>query len=337
MQLDIGAIKFGKMQAAAAIAVGASILLWAYFLNAAGIAVNDFFTFKLHILLDKIISVNFLLFIIAFPLTGAIITALAKKMRKINLMLFSLLSALVALSAAMLLFPPLQGFWILFLFYIIAIPLRIETAYIKYAELERFVSMRTFLATAGRGALVIGIGLFVLSSVTILADQEAYVGKFEATFIENIFRGFTTGKSQQQLAGSLVDTLVESQLQTVNAILENPLFSKLREKNDPDVIAFVAASEAAKEEIQSSEYRQQLVSQFSAGSSPLAEQINIVEMLKRQLPFIETLERFLWLLHAFILASAFFLLANVVFKPLAVAYGMPIEKILGTFAQEGEK
>ncbi len=329
MEITNKSFEFGKKQTAAAIAIIATIILWAFLLNSTGIIINDFFTFKLQIILDKIISVNFALFLLAFPLTGAIIAAFAKSTDKLNLMLVATISGFVGLGIAMALFVPLQGFWLIALFYVISIPLRIETACITQREAKSFVSARTFLSATGKGTLVIGIGLFVLSATTILPEQDGYIEKFEETFIENVFSGFTTGDTTNKLAESQAELVVQSQTQTLNAMLDNPLFQNLKTKQDPDVIAFIMAAEQVEEQVKSPEYKEQIVSQLSQGTADIAQDIKPLKVVKEELPFLETLEQFLWLIHGFALVSIFFLAANIVFKPTAVLYGLILERVLG--------
>jgi hypothetical protein len=336
MRIKTDALGFSKMHIAAACAIAATILLWAYFLNATTISVNDLFTFKFQILLEKIISINFALFIITFPLPSALLAAFAKKMQKTSLMIAALLATAIALIIAMIAFERMQGFWLLGIFYIIAVPLQIETAFIKYGELKKFVTMRTMLSAAGRCTTLIAIGLVVLSAVTLLPQQEQYVERFEETFFENIFTGFTTGETQQQLSSSVADIIIESQQKTIESMITNPLFEKLRGKTDQDVIAFVTAADAVKEQIASQEYRQQVAAQVAAGGSTATKNVNIMQVLRERLPFITTLEKFMWLIHGSALASVFLFIASIAIKPLAAAYGLIAEKAL-SLAAKAEK
>ncbi|MCX6799176.1 MAG: hypothetical protein NTW59_03710 [Candidatus Diapherotrites archaeon] len=326
--MEASALKFGKAEAAVAAAVAVSVAAWAFFLGASTLSVNDLFTFKLQVPLQKVASMDFLLSMLLFPITIAIITAAAKKIEKKTLMIASLLGAIVGIIVAMLLFTTLQGFWVLGAFYLIALPLAVETAAMKYSELKSFVSMRTFLATAGRTITVISIGLFVMSAIVLLPQQEQHVQRFEETFIQSIFEGMTSGKTQQQLTSSMVDTVVESQRQTLDTALGNTLFEKLRTKTDIDVIAFVAAADAIREQVNSEQYKQQLAQRFGSSSTDISKKINILEVLKQQMPVIAELEKMLWVLHAFVIVSTFMLLANILFKPMAVVYGLPMEKML---------
>lgn len=328
MQISENALDFGKMQIAAMAAVAASIFIWTFFLNLSGITVNDFFTFKIDIILGKLLTINFLLFLLTFPMTGAIIAAFAKKMDGTNLAIFAMISGFIALTIAMLAFAPMQGFLIITVFYLISIPFMIQAANASYLELKKFVSTRTFMASVGKGITIIGIGLFVLSAATILPQQEQYIEKFEETFFENIFQSLMLGENKNQIVNAQVEIVIQTQQQTLDKVTDNQLFEKLRGKQDMDVMAFVAGTDALKKQIKSPEYRQQVSEQMNATAGRATEQIDIMKMMKQQFPFIEITEKFFWLFQSFVLVSVFFLLANIFCKPMAAVYGLITEKAL---------
>ncbi len=107
MELNSEALAFGKTQIAAAALIFLSTLLWACSFGLTGIASNDFFTFKFHIILGKALSANMALFLLTFPLPIAFMATFAKRMGKASLILVSMVSSLFALIAAMALFPTL--------------------------------------------------------------------------------------------------------------------------------------------------------------------------------------------------------------------------------------
>lgn len=321
---------FGKEQIIAAGAVALSMLPWAFFLGATAISVNDLFTFKIQFFLEKLLTINFALFLLLFPLTTAAIAAFAKKMEKKSAMLFTTAGALVGGAAAMLAFPGLQEFWLLGLFYLLSVPLVVQTAAMKYTELKSFVSTRTFMAAAGRSIAVMGIALFVLSAVTVLPEQDQQIKRFEETFMENIFAGMSSGKSQQQITGSAVDMVIEAQKQTADSMIGTPQFQKLRSKTgtDADVAEFVLAANAMRQYLDSSEYKAKVTEEFGKSTADISQKIDIVAVIKKQMPFMETLERYLWAIQGFALAATFMLMGGIVFKPAAAAYGLLLERIL---------
>ena len=83
MQINSDFLSVGKIPIAAAASIFATTLLWAFFLGMTGLGANDLFTFKLHIVLGKILTINMLLFFLTFSLPIAIMAAFAKRMQKL--------------------------------------------------------------------------------------------------------------------------------------------------------------------------------------------------------------------------------------------------------------
>ena len=326
---------FGKEEAGAILLVAVSIIPWAFFLGATTISVNDLFTFKFQFFLEKLATINFALFLILFPLTIAAIAAFAKIMEKKSAMLFTAIGAAAGGLVSMIAFPILREFWLLGLFYIISVPLIVETAASKYAELRSFVSTRTFMAAAGRSTMMIGIALFVLSAVVVLPQQGEQVKRFEETFMENIFEGISSGKNQQQIAAGTADILIDAQKQTLDAVIGTPQFQKLRDKTaDIDVQAFVLLAGNYRQYMDSGDYRKLVSDQLGKSTADISQKIDIVAMIKKQMPFIEMLERYLWAIQGFGLAAAFMLIGGIIFKPAAALYGLLFERMLGMLLAE---
>ncbi|MBN2067170.1 MAG: hypothetical protein JW744_01740 [Candidatus Diapherotrites archaeon] len=327
MEISDDALKFGKMQMAAMAGTAISILVWAFFLNATGITINDLFTFQVHMLAEKVLTVSFALFLITLPLTTALTASFAKKTGKLNILLVSLIARVVGLVLAMLAFPRLQDFWIVGIFYLIALPLVVERTYVGYAEFKKWVTLRTMLASSGKAIAVLSIGLAVLSIAVILPQQEQYIGKFE-DFVIDFAQGIVGGQARTSAVTNTADLLVQRDIETIESFTESPYFARLREKTDPDVIAFVAAVETVSQQVKSPEYRQQVEGQLQQAASETIREMDIMATIKKQVPFFEIMEQFLWAFHALFLAGAFSMLATFISKPMAVVYGAIAGKII---------
>ena len=155
--MDTNAVEFEKIQIIAAVLIFLSTLLVAGIFGMTGIGLNDLLTFKFNIVLEKILAnlTTIILFFLAFSLPIAIITVFAKRMEKINLIIVATVSSLLALIIAMLLFPALQGFWIIGIFYIIAVFLAVEEAFTKYREIKKRIVARSSWSTIGKTASLI--------------------------------------------------------------------------------------------------------------------------------------------------------------------------------------
>ncbi len=324
MKITEDSLKFGKMQLVTAAGIAASIVLWAFFLNSTGITVNDLFTFKFHILAEKVLATNFLLFLIAFPLPTVVMAALAKKMDKLNLFIVSLIATLAGIIIAMAAFPQLQSLWIVAVFYAISVPLAIEKSYMCYAELKSWITMRTMAAATGKAVTLVSIGLFVLSVATILPEHEEYIEKFE-TFMVDFSQGLLSGESGQSIVSSTTDLFVERDRKWIEKFMQNPAFRKLREKTDPDVVLFVASADAMKDQINSPHYRQEVEKQISQATGTM-KKLGIMKAIKKEMPIFVIMEQLLWVIHALFLAGTFSLMATIICKTMSVVYGIPASK-----------
>lgn len=320
-------IGFGKKEIIAFALIFLATLLWATFFGLTGLTANDFFTLKLHIVLQKILTLNTLAFFIFFTLPIALIAVFAKRTEKISLIIAAETASLLALIIAFALFSTMQGLWAIAILYLVAIPLAIETATVQYGELTKWVAMRIGLSAAGRTTTFVSIGLVVFCILTVMPEQGLYVQKFE-TFVTDFAQGITSGNSNQSISSGMADLTVQSQITTVDTFMQNPTFTKLREKTDPDVIAFVAVSDATEDYIKSPEYKQKITEQFSESSSEAIQQMDIMELLKEQFPFIAIMEQFIWAIYAIAIVGVFSLAAAVICKPMAMLFAIIGEKII---------
>ncbi len=346
MELNLDAIEFGKMQIIAAVLIFLSTLLVACIFGMTGIGLNDLLTFKFNIVLEKILAnlPTIILFFLVLSLPVALITVFAKRMEKINLIIVATISSFLALIIAMVLFPALQSFWIAGIFYIIAVFLAIEEAFTKFKEIKKRIIARASWSTMGKVASVISISLVVLLLANIVPQQEEYLEKvddFSAGIVETVMPS-TGGNSG--ITSVLVDAIVDTQLATVNALLNNSVYTKLREKTDPDVILFVATADTTSEYFKGPEFRKEIEKQINQTGTGVMQEISLVKIIREQFPAIETIEKtvplgvIMGLLHALAIAGIFSMLAMFLCKPTAAIYGIIAEKTLtALLPQEQQK
>ncbi len=214
----------------------------------------------------------------------------------------------------------------------------IETAFVKYAELKSWVTMRAMLSACGKATALVSIGLFVLSLATIAPEQQQHLERFE-DFMMDFAYDMVSGNSQQTISAGVIDLFIEAQVSTIDTVLQNPVYEKLREKTDPDVIGFVLLAEAQRQALRSPEYRQEVEKIFGGAGGSVMEQIDIMEIMKQQFPFIKKLEEVMplgmWigLMHALVLASVFSFLGLIILKPLAAVYGLTADKTMPSFGK----
>lgn len=303
-----------------------TVFSWAFFLNATGNIVDDFLNFSISGLFHKLVSLNFVLFLLLFPLTYAIITALSIKLEKVEVMVFSLLGVVVGIGISVLVFPQFSKYGILLLFYIISIPLAIETACMKYAELKNWKMLRTFNQAIERGVLIAGIGVFIFGVITIAPINDKYVKNFEDKFI--------TGTVERMSGEDLGDNLAESSAQVYVSGQQSALSSissteQYQNSTDAELKAVISSVE---EQVNSREYADTVETTFKKeyqqNVGQIKGKIDILGIVKKQFPFMVTIEKFAWLIDSVIFASFFLFLGSVIFRPLGVLYGLIIGKII---------
>ena len=336
MELDIDSIEFGKIQIIAAALIFLTTLLVACIFGMTGIGLNDLLTFKFNIVLEKIIANigTIVLFFLVLSLPIAMITVFAKKMEKINIIIVAMISSFLAIIIAMLLFPALQSFWIVGIVYIIAVFLAIEEAFTKYKEVKTRIVARASWSTMGKVASIISIGLVILILANVAPAHEEYLEKvdeFGVGFVETVMPSVG---GDSGITSVLVNAIVDTQVATVDALLNNPAYAKLREKTDPDVMIFVAAADGTSEYFKGSEFRDTIEQQINETGTGVMQEISLIGILREQFPAIETVEKtvplgiIMGLLHALAIAGIFSMVAMFLCKPTVVIYATITEKAL---------
>jgi hypothetical protein len=352
MEINPESFSLNKTHIVAGIAIFATTVLWATLFGMTGIGINDLLTFKLQFLAEKVLTLNTLLFFLTFSMPIAIAAALAKRTEKITLVITSMFASLAALIIIMALFSQLQSLWIAAVFYIISLPLAIETASTRYEELKRRVTARASWSTAGKMVSITSIGLFVMTMAAIVPEHEAYLEKFE-DFAQDMARDFLSENSPEKLGeglgSSLAGMLVQRDIAAADSLMENPAFQKLREKQDLEVQLFVAAVEAQKTRLESPEYKEEIEQQIEVQLTPLVsdstgqalESIDIVESMREMLPVIKVLEKIMplgiWigLMLALAITGIFSFVAMLLSKTTAVAYALIVEKAISLGENRG--
>ena len=336
MAFDIDSIKFGKMQIIATVIIFLTTLLVACIFGMTGIGLNELLTFKFNIVLEKIIENigTIILFFLVLSLPVAIITVFAKKMEKINLIIVAIISSFLALIISMIIFPTLQSFWIIGIIYIIAVFFAIEEAFTKYKEVKTRIVARTSWSTTGKVVSIISIGLVILILANVAPAHEEYLEKvdeFGIGFVETLMPSIG---GDSGITSVLVSAIVDTQIATVDALLNNPAYAKLREKTDPDVMIFVATADGTNEYFKGPEFRNTIEQQINETGTGVMQKISLIGILREQFPAIETVEKtvplgiIMGLLHALAIAGIFSMLAMFLCKPTAVIYATIAEKSL---------
>jgi hypothetical protein len=321
-------MNINKLHVFAGILLIVSMLLWGFFLNASNFDLFGLLSItNLDESIEKFFSLNFVLFILFFPLSDAIILSLAKFVEKKELRFIVLIAGIIGLLLLFFLFSSNLNIFIIALFYLIGLILSIEAAFVKLQELKKWVMPR-MISNASQTALVfLGIGIFLFTALTIIPNQQGYLDEAQ----ESIVGLISDDELGSGLSDSLTDVFIQTQQQTLNQITDTQFYSDLKTVDDPKVLAYASFIDLTKENLSTSRYREQIKTLISQNQSKLSQGENIelvFDRLKENLPFYAIFEEFYWLFAAFILVSIYFLIANLILKPLTIIYGTIFNQIL---------
>src|SRR3989338_5986825 len=121
---------------------------------------------------------------------------------------------------------------------------------------------------------------------------------------------------QGGITDKLADVLVQTQRESLNVVMASPQFSKLRAKTDPDVIVFVATMDATKEVLNSPATAEKIKKELAA-KSDAATSVLTFDMLRKQVPALQWVSDYFWLLLSLGNAMMFLFIANLFLSKLA--------------------
>jgi hypothetical protein len=318
----------GKEQAALFAAILLSTILFSFFLGQA-VSIEELYSFELLALTKKAYSTSLWLFVLTAPLPLSMAIVAAKRSKKKNLVLFALAASAAGLFAADALLPSLRGFMVVQLFYLLSIPLAIETASLKFSELKKWVLLRGVADSFKKSVMLVGIGLLLTSFLTIAPQQDKYSARFEAKLMESILQGAGEGRLGEQISGSMAGFAVQSQRVALASVASLPGYKAIEESQDPEDQLFATEFRGLQRQIESTEYRDRLKDALAAGGGKMGmETPEYKKLVKENIPFLSTVEQFLWLFHGLLLLGLFSLVGNIIMVPLAILYGLALEKTL---------
>lgn len=308
------------------VSVFVSVMLWAFFLNSVGNVMTNFLGFEIETLISQIMSFNFILFLILFPLTYALIAAFAMKFKKFEVLLFSFLGAAIAMFISAIVFPSLIEYGILIPFYLISVFLVTEISNLKFRELKRWKILRTSSNGIGMGISILAVGFLFFGVVTLLPNNDENVKAFEEKFISEIAESISGEDISKQFADTSAELFITGQKSVIDAITDTPQYETTEDLQIKFVIDTLDAN------INSIGHQNMIKEEYASALSEnqidIGKNIDVLDVMKKQFPFITFMEKFAWAFQSLILASSFMFLGTFIFRPLGVIYGVIIGKIL---------
>ncbi|MFH1255692.1 MAG: hypothetical protein V1494_00195 [Candidatus Diapherotrites archaeon] len=309
--------------------IALSLIAALYFFNSSSLTLEGVLKFsEISKTIAKLLSAEFLSFLVLAPLPLALTAAYAKnEPEKNKAILVGVCGTIIGAIVSLAFFSGISDFALLLVFLVLGVFLLVENLYLRLSELKKWALFRATAESASKALLLVGVGLFVIAILFSLSNQKMLVDEFEQTLVEKIFPSGSGNSSQ--LSDATAALLINSQMQTLDALSSSPQFKALTEKEDADVQAYVLSVYALKQEVSSDEFREKLVKQINEQQQGIAgENGNLFELVKKQVPLFSEFEEFFWLIASLIMVSFYFLIANLVIKPLAVLYTLIISQAM---------
>ncbi|MBU2476489.1 hypothetical protein KKG83_03390 [Candidatus Micrarchaeota archaeon] len=319
-------LNFSKKNIVFAVLVFLSVILWVYFLNSTELTLTEMLDLsQMNSTIDKLNSSNFIFFLLFFPLTIALITIQCKtEENKINSFIVSLGGVLLGLIASMFLFPLMQEYLLIGIFYLIGVGLAVEMIYTRLLELKKYVSLRILGTGIQRTTTILALGLFLLVAFTVNENHEYYSEKID----EELLKMAGGEQAKEQLTTGVVDAIVESHKQLADQITSLSSFQALENSSDPNAVIFHTGIIEMKDQLYSPKYRQQIIDEINKQNAVSDDQLkSVLSSVKEQMPLFGVIVDFLWLIEGFAFFSVFLLVSNTVFYVLTIIYGLLIEQV----------
>lgn len=320
---------FNKAMAIFAFLSLLGVLITAFFLAGTGLGNNDLLSFSISEKIPKVTSQSFILMVIFLPFVAGLVSAAPGLLTKIQAWLAILGGGLLGMIIALIAFSSLAAFLLPGLFFLIGAGVSIQVVFMKKEELKNWVGVRLSNASTQRQVTLIAIGLMLWSAATLLPQQETLIQNFEKTLMETaVSSGGQESTLNEALSKQLVSLLVQNQRTTIQQIMQLPQFQALQDSNSIEDATFVQAMAQVQETVLSRQYEREVrqrVEQSANQNKITGEQL--IAQIKQQVPMLETIEKWLWLVFSFGIASLF-LLIGFLLQPIGMIWGFLLQKAL---------
>ena len=298
-----------------------SILLAAFFLNASGLAWADFLSLSFDSMKEKVISLNFFLFLLFFSLSlgFACFSALRGEFKSaaFNIML----GVIPALAISFFTIPLLQDYLLLFLFYPLGLAALVFTVSVKSTEIKRFPLIRSFYSGIGTFTMILAIGFFVFGAIEIYPEQETYLQAMEASLASGI-----TGSDMQ---GQIVQANLRTQYQLLWNILNSPQYQSLNSVDDEKVqefnVYYLGIIAGLNKAIDNPEEFMD-----ASGMTLGQETLDTHGLLEKSIPGYDIFTDYFFILYPLLLFTMIISIGNIIFRIFGTVFGFLLYSLLKT-------
>lgn len=312
-----------------------SVLAGGLAFDSTGIVISEIFSISnMEESIPYVISLNFALFLVLFPITYALVVAMAKHLEKNEVRVIALLPAALAGLIALFTFGDMSAefsqFALLGVVYLGTLLIVIETAFVKFSELKTMVLPRGIWSSAGAGFAILGVALFVMLAVPAFAEQDKYVEEFEQMIEEVV-----SGSAGEDVVSSTVDVFIASKLQAMQEVFTSEEYMALLQKDGEEVREFAAFAQEKVEEYQSDEYKEQMVGEAEGRVGANLGTVDMGALLEESIPMWGVMKQFLWIMQPLFIMIIFSFL-SIIMKVFAMFFGTVFEWAIGTAFKEEE-
>ncbi len=262
-----------------------------FLLSLTGISVSNFLTINFFPLLEKTMSINFILFLILASITMLTLIIITKTFEMKKTLIVSLVGYALGAILSLVFFLDLNFLPVLLFG---GIGIIIATKFFKPKEVTESNLFKEGNSFAGKIVIFFSIGTFIAILLITIPNSQEYENNFTKDILSSFISGDSIGISNQ-----LLDSIGQLQKETLNGIQQTEEYKKMQTKNDSDFFALELKIEDTKVLYTSKEY-QDLISEqikkMGSADSDNAQQIN--NTLSTNIPQITILAKFAWIIYA---------------------------------------
>ncbi len=255
-------------------------LISTFFLFLTKIEIADFLTINIFPLIQKTLSIYFLVFVISISIIISISFCASKRFESKKAKIIILPTWIISSLIGLIIFNKLD-FLIVFLFSTIGLFLLIKSS-------ENESTFSSGFNSAKKVTLFFSIGLFI--SILLITFPNA--SEFEENFNKDLLNT-TIGEEDNFKAiieDSLITAIISTQKETINSIENFQSYKTLQEKEDIDAQNFITQINSLKTAISSKEYENQI-------KETLPKDNNLGNTILAQMPIIQNISKLSWIIY----------------------------------------
>ncbi len=291
--------------------ISASIIMWMFFYTSSNISINSIIIFDLPRIVTTILTLDFLFFLLFFPITTAICIALSVGKDKHVDLLEIFLGITVGFLASFLLFTFSSNFLLFAMFYLVSHLILSILTYNKFKDRGNLTTLANFANS--KIVLLICLSLFLTVFLIILPNQASYSEKMKVGLV-NLF----VGDDISNWLGTSYSISKASTVSAVNFITEKEEYQRLKNIQNTDVYNYIDFMEDLKKEVSEKTSKEE-IQRIYANLDSLEVKNNIYHTISN-MPLMIVFNQFFALFYAIIFATVAQLYLSIAFSLIGLLY-----------------